>query len=141
MNIISHSTNYTYPILITLSVVCLYRGHNLPGGGFIGGLLAASAVMLYALCNGWSAALNKLRIAPDTLLGMGILLACFSGLFGVMVGESFMTAQWLPTFSLPLLGVVKLGTPILFDVGVYLTVIGFTIKCAEALGTYNTPHK
>lgn len=137
MNIVSLSTRYIYPTLIVLSLICLYRGHNLPGGGFIGGLLAASAIMLTAITCSWSDALKKMKFLPERYMAYGLFIAGFSGLIAIFFGDGFMTAQWIPTFELPLLGKVKLGTPILFDIGVYLAVIGFTIKCAHALGTYD----
>lgn len=133
--ILSLSTRYLAPILIGLSLVVLYRGHNMPGGGFIGGLIAASAVLLRSLAIQWSAAKKTIPLPPTLLMCMGLLLSMSSGLPGLLDGDSFLTARWLPTFTLPLLGDVKLGTPLLFDVGVYLTVIGFTLKCAIALAT------
>ncbi len=136
MNIVSLSTKYVYPLLIALAVISLYRGHNLPGGGFIGGLLAASAVMLHALTSDWEQALRRLRVSPEQLMAGGLLLATFSGIFALGGGEPFMTARWMETFYLPLLGKVKLGTPFLFDIGVFFAVIGFTTKCAYSLGTY-----
>lgn len=122
------------PVLLLLSLVILYRGHNLPGGGFIGGLMAASAIILQALAVGWKITERKLWVEPITLITLGLLLAMLSGCFGPLQGLPFMTGLWLPAFELPLLGKVKLGTPLLFDVGVYLAVIGFTLKCALSLG-------
>jgi multicomponent Na+:H+ antiporter subunit B len=64
---------------------------------------------------------------------MGLLLAVGSGLLAVIVGQPFMKGLWLPGFELPLLGAVHLGTPLLFDVGVYLAVAGFTLKVVFSL--------
>ena len=62
-----------------LSIVVLYRGHNLPGGGFIGGLIAASAVLLLALSEGWDHTNKKLFIQPITLMIVGAAMAAASG--------------------------------------------------------------
>ena len=122
------------PLLWVLSLIVLYRGHNLPGGGFIGGLLAASAVLLRMLATSPDEAERDFWIEPVFLMGLGLAIAFFSGLLAVLVGKPFMTGLWLPDFTLPILGTMHLGTPLLFDVGVYLVVIGFTLKTAFALG-------
>lgn len=129
------SSRYISPLLVVLSLVVLYRGHNLPGGGFIGGLIAASAVLLLALAEGWERTERRLPIQPMWLMAIGLALAAGSGFFGLAAGGVFMQGVWLPFFEVPLLGKIKLGTPLLFDVGVYLVVIGFTLKCAHALAT------
>jgi len=121
------------PVFVVLSLLVLWRGHNLPGGGFIGGLLAASAFALLALAEGVDAARRHLRFEPLSLLATGLLLAGLSGFLGLFFGAPFLTGYWLPTFELPLMGTIHLGTPLLFDLGVYLTVIGFTLKTAFIL--------
>ncbi|MBK1879199.1 hydrogen gas-evolving membrane-bound hydrogenase subunit E [Pelagicoccus mobilis] len=113
---------------IALSIVALYRGHNEPGGGFIGGLILAAGFILYAMAFGEKAARTKLRASPINYIGFGLALALVSGFFGPMTGKPFMSALWLPDFTLPLLGKVHLGTPLLFDVGVFLCVVGFTLQ-------------
>ncbi len=128
------ANRYLGPLLFLLSLVVLYRGHNYPGGGFIGGLIAASAVMLLALASGWETLEKQLPIEPLTLLLIGLGTALLSGLIAIGSGSEFLTGRWLPFFELPFLGKVKLGTPLLFDIGVYLTVVGFTVKCAYAIG-------
>ena len=129
------STRYLVPLLWILSIIVLYRGHNLPGGGFIGGLIGASAVLLMALAEGWGYTKSRFSYQPITIMMIGLAVAAASGFFGMAAGGVFLQGVWLPFFDAPLLGKVKLGTPLLFDVGVYFVVIGFTIKCAEALGT------
>lgn len=133
--LLSIAIRYLVPLLWILSVVVLYRGHNLPGGGFIGGLVAASAVLLVALSEGWDDACKRMPFEPIIIMIAGLGLAILSGFFGLLSGGAFLQGVWLPFFEVPVLGYVKLGTPLLFDVGVYFVVIGFTVKCAEALGT------
>lgn len=139
--LLSTATRYLVPLLLALSLILLYRGHNLPGGGFIGGLMAATSVILYAYARGWAEAEKRLPIDPLFLMASGLALAMLSGLPGVFIGDMYMKGLWLPPFKVFLLGKVKLGTPFLFDVGVYLVVIGFAVKCALSLGTYNDSWK
>lgn len=129
------------PVMIGLSLIVLYRGHHLPGGGFIGGLLGASGFGLLLLGCGVADARAALRVRPVTLLVVGLAFAMGSGLIGmVRSGLEVMAAEWLPSFYLPVLGAVHLGTPILFDIGVYLVVVGFTLMCLFALvETSNEP--
>lgn len=125
--VLNVTARFLLPWLLLLSLVTLYRGHNLPGGGFIGGLAAASAYILYVLGPGVAAARRVLRVSPKTLMGVGLLLAILSGVGSVFAGNAYMQGLWLPGFSLPLLGNVHIGTPLLFDIGVYLVVVGFTL--------------
>jgi multisubunit Na+/H+ antiporter MnhB subunit len=120
--------------LIILSLIVLYRGHNLPGGGFIGGLLGAAAFILVGLGDGMAEAKRRLRLDPVTVLGIGLGVVVLSGLPGLF-GEkkSYFVDQWLPDFTLPLLGEVHLGTPLIFDVGVYIVVVGFVLHAVFSL--------
>jgi multicomponent Na+:H+ antiporter subunit B len=135
--ILRTATRFLYPLLILLSLVVLYRGHNLPGGGFIGGLIAASAVMLRALAVGWDEIKASKILNPIALMQYGLIIASFSCLLSLVVGNVFLEAVWLPTWYLPLLGKVKLGTPIVFDIGVYMVVLGFALLCAKSLDSNN----
>lgn len=120
--------------MLVLSLVVLYRGHHLPGGGFIGGLLAASAIGLILLGSGIEAARRTLIARPVSLIVVGLAIASASALAGLLV-EPFvlMNGLWLPPLSLPVLGTIHLGTPLLFDLGVYFVVAGYTLTCLFAL--------
>lgn len=107
-------------LLVGMSLLVLLRGHNEPGGGFIGGLLAAAGFAIYGLTFGGEPARRLLRISPVTLLAAGLLLAAGSGLPALLAHRPFMTGQWWGQ----LLQLGKLGTVLLFDVGVYLVVVG-----------------
>jgi multicomponent Na+:H+ antiporter subunit B len=139
--LLNTATRYLIPLLLALSLILLYRGHNLPGGGFIGGLMAATSIILFAYAHGWAEAEQRLPVDPLFLLASGLVLAMLSGLPGILSGDMYMKGLWLPPFKVFFLGKVKLGTPFLFDVGVYLAVIGFAVKCALALGTYHESWK
>lgn len=114
------------PLLLLFSVFLLARGHNEPGGGFAGGLVAASAFVLYAVAYDVPAARRALGVHPRTLIPIGLLLALGSGLLGLLPGGAFLSGRWA---SLPLPGGVRadLGSPLLFDLGVYLAVVGVTL--------------
>jgi multicomponent Na+:H+ antiporter subunit B len=128
-----------FPCLIVLSLMVLYRGHNLPGGGFIGGLMAATAYILVGIGSTMQVAKTKLRVDPVRLLAVGLGVAIVSGLPGMLGGGVFLTGEWLPTFSLPLLGKIHLGTPLVFDIGVYLVVIGFVLHTTFCLAELAQP--
>ena len=136
-NFLATGLHYIVPLLWVLSLVALYRGHSLPGGGFIGGLVGAAAVLLLALGDDWERALKSIRLRPEQIMVIGILIAIAGGIIGIMAGGVFFQGEWLPFFDVPVLGAVKLGTPLIFDIGVYFTVIGFTVKCAHSLGQFS----
>lgn len=123
--ILSTAALYILPLLLLFSIFLLFRGHNEPGGGFVGGLVAAAAFGLYAIAFDVDQARRLLRVDERLLIGSGLLLALASGLIAVFIGEPFMTAIWGEQ-TFPVLG--KLGTPLLFDIGVYLVVLGITLK-------------
>jgi len=123
---------FLLPLLLLVSVFVMARGHNAPGGGFVGGLLAAAAFVLYALAFHARAARQILRIGSVPLLGVGLLMALSSGLPGLVEGRPFMTAPWISPV-IPGLGAVHLGTPLLFDLGVYLIVLGAALTIILAL--------
>lgn len=109
-------------LLLVLSVVVLLRGHNAIGGGFVGGLTAALAFSVVSLAHGVEGARAKLRLHPLSLAGGGLLLALASGLPGLIVHGDFLRHLW---FDANFLGVsFKQGTTLLFDLGVYLAVLG-----------------
>lgn len=110
------------PLLVIFSVIVLLRGHNAPGGGFVGGLLAAAAFALEAISVGVVSARRALRIRPQTLLGVGLSVAALSGMAGLFAGKPFLEDQSF-TVALPG-GGLSLSTVLAFDAGVYLVVLG-----------------
>ena len=105
------------PAAILFSLYVLLRGHNEPGGGFIGGLIAAAGLAVHAIPRGRSSMIEMIRVWPKTLVGAGIMLALLSGLPSLLGGEPFLTHLW--SFA-----IFPVGTTLVFDVGVYLVVIG-----------------
>lgn len=118
------------PVLILLqiivSVYALLRGHNEPGGGFVGGLLLASAFALHILAYDVPSTRRLLRVAPHILMGLGLSTTLFSGILGLAAGGAFLEGLWV-TLRVPGLGPVAVGTPVLFDVGVYAVVAGMVL--------------
>ncbi len=113
-------------LLLVVSMYALVRGHHEPGGGFVGGLLAAAAFALHALAYNVKATRRLLRIAPHALMGSGLLVVAIAGIVGLAIGGHFLQGRWTETY-LPGIGEVHLGTPLLFDLGVYLTVMGMVV--------------
>lgn len=122
---------YLTALMLLFSVFVLLRGHNEPGGGFIGGLIAASAFAIHGIAFGVPTVRCALHFHPMAIAGFGLLLAALSGLPSLVLGEPFLTGQWI---SPSLLGVaVDLSTVMVFDIGVYLVVVGAITSIALAL--------
>ncbi|MDW8444839.1 MAG: Na+/H+ antiporter subunit B [Acetobacteraceae bacterium] len=130
--ILRAGTRILAPLMLMFSVFLLWRGHNLPGGGFIGGLVAASAIALQGIAFGPDAIRRTLVVPPAAVAGAGVLIAAVASLPAALAGLPFFTGLWL---KLDLGGgaVLPLSTPLLFDVGVYLTVIGSACALIAAL--------
>ncbi|ACM35916.1 MULTISPECIES: Na+/H+ antiporter subunit B [Rhizobium/Agrobacterium group] len=119
-------------LMLLFSVFVLLRGHNEPGGGFIGGLIAASGFAIYAMAFGVQAVRRALYVHPLSVAGFGLLMACLSGFVSAFVGVPFMTGLWITPH---IFGVdVPVATVTSFDIGVYLVVVGAITSIALALG-------
>ncbi|MPZ12712.1 MAG: Na+/H+ antiporter subunit B [Kiloniellaceae bacterium] len=127
------ASRFLMTLLLLFSVFLLLRGHNEPGGGFIGGLVGAAAFTLHAIAYDVEEARRVLQIEPRHLIGAGLLLAAFSGLVGVLAGRPFLTGQWT-SWELPGWGSLEVGTPLLFDAGIYLVVAGTVLTIVFVLG-------
>lgn len=128
--ILSTATRLLLPLMLLYSVFLLIRGHNEPGGGFVGGLVAASAIALIKFSSGLERARAALRFDPITLVGTGLLVAFASGLLPLVAGMPFLTALWWDQ-KIPVL--LKAGTPVLFDLGVHVLVVGVVLTMIFAL--------
>jgi multisubunit Na+/H+ antiporter MnhB subunit len=126
--ILRTATRVLAPLLLLLSLFLLWRGHHEPGGGFVGGLVAASAFVLFAFADGVPAALRALRVSPVRLVPLGLATSLLAGLAGMLAGEPFLTGLWSKGGAGP-----ELGTPLLFDLGVYLTVLGVVLTILFSL--------
>jgi multicomponent Na+:H+ antiporter subunit B len=119
--ILRTAARFLLVLLLVLSVFVLLRGHNEPGGGFIGGLLAAGGIAIYQLSCGVRRARRLLRVDPRAIAGVGVLTALGAGVVGIAARGSLLAGVWS---SSVVPGVGKLGSPLLFDIGVFLVVIG-----------------
>jgi len=122
-SILKSAARYLLLPFLLLSLIILYRGHNQPGGGFIGGLVAASSYILYTVAYGVEAAEKRLRFRPQSIIAVGLTVAFGSTLLSTWQRLPLMTGLWLHP-NLPVIGKQHFGTPQLFDLGVYLTVFG-----------------
>ncbi len=120
------------PMAMLISLFFLLRGHNAPGGGFVGGLVFATAIILQYIVGGTAWVESRLRIHPLYWMAIGLLGAAAAGIGAGLAGDPFLTAQaWHG--SLPLLGEIHLSTVLLFDVGVYMLVVGATVLMLVAI--------
>jgi multicomponent Na+:H+ antiporter subunit B len=124
------ASRFLVALLALVSVFFLLRGHNAPGGGFIGGLILASALAVRGLAYGLADARRLLRVDPLRLAGVGLLVTLASGLVAPLGGAPFLEGRWLGQ-SVP--GIGKVGTVLLFDVGVFLTVVGTALTILFAV--------
>ena len=128
--ILRSGARFLVPLMLLFSLFLLVRGHNEPGGGFVGGLVAATAFALVLLAEGRAAAERLLRWDPLAFVAGGLLLALMSGVPPLLRGRPFMTGLWLKA-PLPVLG--KIGSPVVFDAGVYLVVLGIVLAILFSL--------
>ena len=130
-SILQTAARLLMPLLLLFAVFLLLRGHNQPGGGFVGGLVVSASFVLYSIAFGVDAARRALLVRPSTLLGMGLLVALVSGLPAVVAGHAFMTALWTTVAAGSM--AIAVGTPLVFDLGVFLAVIGVVLTIVFTL--------
>jgi multicomponent Na+:H+ antiporter subunit B len=122
---------YLCALMILFSIFVCLRGHNEPGGGFIGGLIAASAFAVYGIAFGVSAVRKAITVHPMAIAGFGLFFGVLTGLLSLVFDQPFFTGQWI---FLDILGSnVGLSTPLFFDIGVYFVVTGSITSIALAL--------
>ncbi|MBK5224873.1 MAG: hypothetical protein JJE52_18760 [Acidimicrobiia bacterium] len=127
------SAQLIFPAVIMASLWLLFAGHNQPGGGFVGGLLAGSAITLRYIAGGIEEVRRLSRFRPWTVLGSGLLLATATAAAPLLGGgEILEVAYW--SFNLPVLADTSLSSALLFDLGVYVTVVGMVLMAFESFG-------
>lgn len=137
----SFTTRFMVGFLFMLSIYLFVRGHNFPGGGFIGGL-AGSAAVISLYISRTAGNMNDTRRQVGSyfwgyMMMVGISLSAISGLWGLFLGDGFMDAAW---FSYEIPGFGKVGTPLLFDLGAYMAVIAVTISITRVLLNVRNPN-
>jgi multicomponent Na+:H+ antiporter subunit A len=126
-------TRILFHTITVFSLYLLFSGHNEPGGGFAGGLVAGLALVLRYLAGGRYELGEAAPVAPGLLLGAGLLFAGGTGVAGLLLGGEVLQTAIVET-TLPVLGDVKLVTSLFFDIGVYLIVVGLVLDVLRSLG-------
>jgi multicomponent Na+:H+ antiporter subunit B len=133
--ILRKAARYLFPVIMLFSIYLLLRGHNEPGGGFVGGLAAASAFILNQLAFDLESTKKLMNVDSLTLIGVGLLTALGSSVFTMLDGQPYFSSHWAtiritPEWHLPI------GTPLIFDIGVYLVVLGVTLAILLSISNF-----
>jgi multicomponent Na+:H+ antiporter subunit A len=131
--ILDTTVRLVFDAALVLSVYLLFAGHNQPGGGFVGGLVAAAAIALRYVTGGLDEVRTLTSVRPWTFLAIGLALAAGTGLVPLAAGEAPLDQRAFE-WDVALLGHVKLTTATVFDTGVYLIVVGLLLMVFEGLG-------
>lgn len=116
------------PLIFVSSIYVLLKGHNEPGGGFIGGLLAALSWTLVKIGSKPKFMDKEVFKENFYIMGIGLAIALLSGLYAALFNQELFSAFWGPGIYIPMLGVVKISTVLFFDLGVYIVVLFASIK-------------
>ncbi len=133
--ILQLASKYVRALLLIFALIVLFRGHNHPGGGFIGGMLAGLSVAYRGFAYRQEEVRKNIRIQPEYYIASGFFLILLSMIPSIFMMHDLMTGEWLKLNTF--FGVIKLGTPLVFDVGVFLAVIGVTILFMFSLNRQN----
>ncbi len=126
--------------LLVFSLYLLFAGHNQPGGGFAGGLVAGVVVVLAWAAGGPLTVERIVPIRTSALLGAGLVVAAGTGFASLLAGLDYLESGYLK-LDLGMLGEVKVVSALGFDIGVYLTVIGVALGLVRALGEERSPDR
>ncbi|MFT2211374.1 Na(+)/H(+) antiporter subunit B [Rhizobium giardinii] len=118
-------------LMVLFSIFVLLRGHNEPGGGFIGGLIAVAALSIYGIAFGVETVRRAIVFHPLAIAGAGLMLSTLSGLVSMVFHVPFMTGLWI--YPVILGEAVPLSSVMTFDIGVYLVVVGAVTSVALSL--------
>ncbi|WP_200834096.1 monovalent cation/H+ antiporter subunit A [Nitrincola tapanii] len=128
------------PLALLVSAYIFLRGHNMPGGGFIAGLITAVAIILQYIAHGVDWIKPRLRIHYQWAIATGVLIAALTGMGSWLFNRPFLTS-WFDYFTLPLVGEFELASALAFDLGVYITVVAATLLILANLGKLTTTHR
>ncbi len=126
-------TRLLLPLMIMIAIYIFLRGHNLPGGGFIAGLIAAVALIVQYLANGIAWTNDRLKFDMHWVIGLGLLIATATGLVAMSLGYPFLTTTFT-YLNWPVVGKFEVASAIAFDLGVFLVVVGATVMSLVELG-------
>jgi multisubunit Na+/H+ antiporter MnhB subunit len=131
--ILDEADRWLFPVVIVVSVYITFSGHNAPGGGFAGGLIAGAAFVLRFLAGDAPRVRNTVIGEPTTFIGVGLAIALLTGIAPLLVGGAMLESHiW--KLDVPLVGEVKVVSSTAFDIGVYLLVVGVVLAVLVSLG-------
>jgi multicomponent Na+:H+ antiporter subunit A len=131
--ILDTSLRLIYHPVLVLSLYLLFAGHNQPGGGFVGGLVAGAAIALRFIAGGIEELRSAVILPPWWLVGGGLTIASLTALVPLTFGDAVLESG-IVEWSAPILGKVKATSALVFDIGVYLVVAGLVLMMFEAFG-------
>jgi len=131
--IVESGARFLVALLLVFSVYMLLRGHNEPGGGFIGGLIGAVAFVIQAIACGTASARKALRVDPSDIAMAGLGVALAAGIFAALFGDPLFTGQWLFLGATEDSKGLPISSVLVFDIGVYLVVMGAILTLVFAL--------
>jgi multicomponent Na+:H+ antiporter subunit A len=123
--------------VLAFSLYLLFSGHNQPGGGFSGGLVAGVLVVLIWAAGGSDTVQQIIPIRSSALVGFGLVLAAGTGFASLLIGNGYLESGYVEV-AVPAIGTVKAVSPLAFDAGVYLTVLGMSLGLVRAFGDEST---
>ena len=136
--ILDQSIKVLYHSILVLALYFEFAGHNLPGGGFVGGLMAGAAVSLRYVSGGAEAVRTTFRAPSHVILGVGLFLSSATALVPVLLGGAVLEHAEYET-KLPIFGKVKVVSALPFDAGVFLVVVGLVLMAFAAFGDDRVP--
>ncbi|GGW83216.1 monovalent cation/H+ antiporter subunit A [Alteromonas halophila] len=128
------------PLALLVSAFIFIRGHNLPGGGFIAGLVTSVALIQQYIAHGVDWIKPRIKVNYQNLIAWGVLMAVLTGIGSWVFDRPFLTS-WFDYFDIPWIGEIELASAMIFDLGVYLTVVGATLLILANLGKLTTEHR
>jgi multisubunit Na+/H+ antiporter MnhB subunit len=131
--ILETSVKWLFPSIFVLGIYFLFVGHNLPGGGFVGGLLAGTAVALRYVAGGAPAVASTFRAPPELILGVGLATSALTAAIPVLFGNPVLDHGAIE-IDLPIFHEVRISSTLVFDIGVFLVVVGLIVMATEAFG-------
>jgi len=128
------------PLALLVSFYIFLRGHNMPGGGFIAGLITSVALIQQYIAHGVEWVKPRIKVDYQTLIALGVLISALTGVGSLYFNRPFMTT-WFDYFDIPYIGEIELASALIFDLGVYLTVVGATLLILASLGKLTSSHR
>lgn len=128
------------PLALLVSFYIFLRGHNMPGGGFIAGLITSVAIIQQYIAHGVNWVQPRIKVDYQVLIALGVLIAVLTGVGSWFFDRPFMTT-WFDYFDIPFIGEIELASALIFDLGVYLTVVGATLLILANLGKLTSVHR